>query len=132
MSQKIAIIFVILLIAVIGVGLWFYTRSEAGVKQSIVNNNQSSVPANQPAGTAGQTAAPATPANQNNAARKAELEEMIAKAIPEKLQRVDKASIGRPFNDDELDFIGNPRRNIINELVKKGKITPADKQLLIK
>ena len=126
MNQKFAIIFVVILIASVLAGLWFLTRSNGAATQ-VIPGNKPAVNAN-PASNE----IPARALSQSDQARKAQLETIIAKAIPEKQKLITKSTLGRPYTPDELSFVDNPRLNIINDLLKKGKLSPADKQLLTK
>lgn len=65
------------------------------------------------------------------AERLKQLTPLINRLSTEKEQQINQAAVNRPFNDDELNFKTRPQVYIINSLVKQGKLSAFDQQILL-
>lgn len=126
-------VLVIVICFVILAGLAVMVLSRAG-KINLPTSNQPAAIENKPADNSNATPAsgdqPAGEQTVDNSAKKAELEALVNQRIGEKEKQIMAAIKTRPMNDDELDFFDHQRQNVINELVKAGKLSEADKTLL--
>jgi LPS O-antigen subunit length determinant protein (WzzB/FepE family) len=59
-----------------------------------------------------------------------ELKQKIKAAIKAKDELIRNTGNGRPYTQDEVDFVLDPRTNIIKEMLANGKITQAQVDLL--
>jgi len=135
MSKKWTITLIVFLILAI-TGISFYllkspgevpteTSTETPATTKPVNN----LPAD-PELTALQSMATTTDPIQIEARIK-ELTPLIERLSTEKEQQINQTAVNRPFNDDELSFKTRPKVYIINSLVKQGKLSAFDKQILL-
>lgn len=128
MYRKIALIFFALAFVVVIAGVYFFFWGKAGSKLAIFGNKDTAETATTIEDQT-QTKEEAVDLAKQQAAMVAELKQTIKSKIKEKDALIRSTGTGRPYTQDEVDFVLNPRENVINEMKTNGEIT--DEQIIL-
>jgi len=130
MYRKIALILLFITLIVVGFGIYIFHKQKKGIEQ-IADGSQIAI--EQPSDSIQQPsdAKPSEKAKKPAKTRtKAQLEKEIDTRITIKANKIIETGQNRLYTDDELDFISNPRKNIIDNMYNDGEMTEDELKLL--
>lgn len=126
MYKKIALTVLIITLVVLAVAIYVFNNNK---EQELLNNYQ--ITAEQNAVNKEKTQVDMQqPSKKSGGRTKEQLESEIDLRITIKGSKIAEESRGRNYTDDELDFISDPRLNIIKNMEATGEISVEELKLL--
>ncbi|MFH0840940.1 MAG: hypothetical protein V1865_03115 [bacterium] len=130
MYKKIALVFFALAFIVVIAGAYFFFWGKDNNNKQVAVKDQTSEEIVRVAKDQEEAKQDEIDIEKQRAEMVAELKQTIKTKIKEKDALIRSTGTGRPYTEDEVDFVLNPRENIINEMKASGEITDEQIELL--